>query len=390
MTDAVIIDAIRTPWAKRRGAYREIHPVRLLADVLGTVLARTGVQGEAVNDVIAGCVVQAGEQAANVARQAVLLAGLPDTVPGVALQRWCGSSQQAVHFAAQAIAAGDAECIIACGVESMTRVGMDLDINLGRQPGGYELLNAELNAKRELAHQGESAERMAERWQLSRAELDAFGIESHRRAAAARAHGWNREIVPHRGLDADGQAITLPHDEGVRDTVDAAKIASLKPSFRPVGEGVITPANSSQISDGASAVLVTSAAFAKAHGLKPRARVRARVVAAGDPTLQLDSVIPATRQALAKTGLAMKDIGWFEVNEAFASVPLAWAKELGADSERLNPWGGSIAHGHPLGASGTGLMAKMLVGLEHTGQRYGLQTMCIGLGMATATIIERT
>lgn len=389
MRDPVIIDALRTPYGRRNGAFREVHPVRLLADAVRRLIDRTTLPPEQLDDVIAGCVVQAGEQAANVARQAVLLAGLPDALPGVTLQRWCGSSQQAVHFAAQAIAAGDADYVIACGVESMTRVGMDLDINLGRRPGGYELLNAELNAKRELAHQGESAERVAERWRLGRRDLDEFAIESHRRAATARDAGRNREIVPTDGVDTAGQALRLAHDEGIRSTVDRAKVESLRPAFRPEGEGIVTPANSSQISDGAAALLIADRARAATDGLTPRARVRTRVVVAGDPTMQLDGVIPATRKALARAGLAMSDIGWFEVNEAFASVPLAWARALDADFERLNPWGGAIAHGHPLGASGAGLMAKMLVGLEATDRQFGLQTMCIGLGMATATIIER-
>lgn len=389
MREAVIVDAIRTPFGRRNGAYREVHPVRLLADILTRLVARTGIAPNHLDDVIAGCVVQAGEQAANVARQAVLLAGLPDELPGVTLQRWCGSSQQAVHFAAQSILADDANYIIACGVESMTRVGMDLDINLGRRPGGYEHLNAELNAKRELAHQGESAERMAERWSISRGELDAFSMESHRRASAVRVAGRNVEIVPMPGLDADGGRIVLRSDEGVRDSVDPARMATLRTSFRPDRPGVITPGNSSQIADGAAALLVAERGRAHADGLRPRARIIARVVAGSDPTLQLDAVIPATYMALRRAGLSLQDIDWFEVNEAFASVPLAWAREFDIDAARLNPWGGAIAHGHPLGATGGALMAKMLVGLEATGKQFGLQTMCIGLGMATATVIER-
>jgi acetyl-CoA C-acetyltransferase/acetyl-CoA acyltransferase len=389
MKEAVIVDAIRTPFGRRNGVYREVHPVRLLADTLTQLVRRSDLAPDSLDDVIAGCVVQAGEQAANVARQAILLAGLPDELPGVVLQRWCGSSQQATHFAAQAILAGDANYVVACGVESMTRVPMNLDINLGRMAGGYELLNAELNARRELVHQGESAERMAERWGLSRADLDAYSIESHARASAARAASRNSEIVPMPGVNGEGAPIVLHSDEGIRDSVDPARMATLEASFRPKGDGVITPGNSSQIADGAAALLIAERERALGDGLRPRARIVARVVAAGDPTLQLDSVIPATRMALARAGLSLQDIDWFEVNEAFASVPMAWAIELGVDPARLNPWGGAIAHGHPLGASGAALMAKVLVGLEASGKQFGLQTMCIGLGMATSTIIER-
>jgi acetyl-CoA acetyltransferase family protein len=300
----------------------------------------------------------------------------------------CGSSQQAVHFAAQAIAAGDARYAIGCGVESMTRVRMFLDIDPDGRHGGFGGLNPELLARYEVIHQGESAERVAARWRLSRPALDEFSIESHRRAWAAQAGGPTREILPTAGVDDAGRSIELARDEGVRERVDPQKMAMLKTVFREQG-GVITAGNSSQISDGASAVLVADPAAARADGLAPKARFLARVVVGSDPTLQLDGVIPATKLALERARVALGALDWIEVNEAFACVPLAWAREFDSDMAKVNPWGGAIAHGHPLGATGAGLMAKMLAGLEATGGALGLQTMCIGHGMATATIIER-
>jgi acetyl-CoA acetyltransferase family protein len=302
----------------------------------------------------------------------------------------CGSSQQALHFAAQAVAAGDMNYAIASGVESMTRVPMFLDISLGREGvHGFEVLNPELFRKHELIHQGESAERVAEQWGLSRQAVDEFAKESHRRAYRAQQAGSNREIVPIEGVSPEAQRVEVARDEGVRAVLDEQKIAALKPAFRPDGNGVVTAANSSQISDGASAVLVANADAAKADGLTAKARFRARVVVGSDPTIQLTGVIPATRKALQRAGLSVRDIDWFEINEAFAVVPLAWAHELKIPLEKVNPWGGAIAHGHPLGATGGGLMAKMLAGLEATGGRLGLQVMCIGHGQATATIVER-
>jgi len=387
MAEPVILAAVRTPFGKRGGAFREHRPDALLAHVLRGLVARAGVPAERVEDVICGTVTQAGEQGANVGRLGVLLAGFPVSVPAVSLNRMCGSSQQAVHFAAQAIAAGDARYAIGCGVESMTRVRMFSDIDPDGRHGGFGGLNPELFQTHEIIHQGESAERIAEKWRLSRATLDEFATESHARAWQALASGRNREIVPTPGVDEAGGRIEVARDEGVRERIDPAKMATLKTVFRE--NGVITAANSSQISDGASAVLVADRDAAKADGLKPRARFLARVVVGSDPTLQLDGVIPATRRALDRAKLSIKDIDWFEVNEAFACVPLAWAREFGPAPEKLNPWGGAIAHGHPLGATGGGLMAKMLAGLEATGGMIGLQTMCIGHGMATATIIER-
>jgi acetyl-CoA acetyltransferase family protein len=385
MSAPVIVAAIRTPFGKRGGAFRDTRPDALLAYALKGVLARGGLAPARLDDVVCGAVTQAGEQGANVGRLGVLLAGFPPAVPAVSLNRMCGSSQQAVHFAAQAIAAGDARYAIGCGVENMTRVRMFFDIDPDGRHGGFGGLNPELLARYEVIHQGESAERVAARWQLSRRTLDEFAIESHRRASQA---GQTAELLPAPGIDDAGRPIELARDEGVRERVDPQKMAALKAVFREQG-GVVTAGNSSQISDGASAVLVADREAALADGLRPRARFLARGVVGSDPTLQLDGVIPATRLALERARVAIADLDWIEVNEAFACVPLAWAREFAPDMAKLNPWGGAIAHGHPLGATGAGLMAKMLAGLEATGGTLGLQTMCIGHGMATATIIER-
>lgn len=389
MPEAVILEAVRTPFGRRGGALREQRPDSLLAHALDGLLQRAGIDPRKIEDVIDGTVTLAGEQGANPARLAVLLSRLPQYVPGVSLNRMCGSSQQAVHFAAQAIAAGDIQYAIGCGVESMSRVPMFLDINLGRDASAYETLNPALFKRYELIHQGESAERIAEQWGLSRQDVDDYAKQSHRKAAQAQKAGLYRELIPVPGVGPDGQAVTLDRDEGVRAQLDEAKMASLKPAFRPEGQGVVTAANSSQISDGASAILVGNREAAVADGFKPRARFRARVAIASDPVMQLTGVIPATRKALDKAGLDIRDIDWIEINEAFATVVLSWARDVGADLEKVNPWGGAIAHGHPLGATGAGLMAKMLAGLEATGGTLGLQVMCIGHGQATATIIER-
>ena len=326
---------------------------------------------------------------ANPARLAVLLSKLPITVSGVSLNRMCGSSQQAVHFAAQAVSAGDMDYVIGSGVENMTRAPMFLDIGLGKQVSDFEVLNPELFKRHELIHQGESAERISEKWSLSRDDVDDFAKQSHRRAARAQSDGAFKEIVPVQAVSPEAQAMILDRDEGVRAQLDEAKIASLKPAFRPEGNGIVTAANSSQISDGASAVLVADREVALADGLKPKARFRARVALGSDPMLQLTGVIPATQRALKKAGISINDLDWIEINEAFASVVLSWAKELKPDMDKVNPWGGAIAHGHPLGATGGGLMAKMLSGLEATDGTLGLQVMCIGHGQATATVIER-
>ncbi|HEY1601985.1 MAG TPA: thiolase family protein [Pirellulales bacterium] len=383
MPQPVIVDAVRTPFGRKGGAYRDIRPDALLALALKGLTERVGLPPAKIEDVVTGCVTQAGEQGANIGRLAVLLAGFPVEVPAVTLNRMCGSSQQAIHFAAQQIGAGDAAYSIGAGIEHMTRAPMFSDI------GTLDKMNPELFQRFDLIHQGESAERMADKYKITRADVDRYSMESHRRASQAAHDKRNKEILPTDGIDGAGAKVTLTRDEGIRDVLDPAKIASLPTVFRPDGGGVVTAANSSQVSDGAAAVLVADREVALSDGFKPRARFLARVAVGDDPTLQLAGVIPATVKALKRAGLTINDIDWIEINEAFASVVLGWAKEIKPNMERVNPWGGAIAHGHPLGATGAGLMAKMLVGLEATGGRLGLQTMCIGHGMATATIIER-
>jgi acetyl-CoA acetyltransferase family protein len=348
--------------------YRETRPDALLAYTLCALVDGAGIEPTEVEDVVVGCVTQAGEQGANIGRLATLLAGFPVHVPAATLDRMCGSSQQAVHFAAQAIAAGDMAYAIGAGVESMTRAPMFSNIG-----GGFETLNPDLLARHEIIHQGESAERLGDKWHISREEADAFAAESHRRAQAAADANLNAEITPASGLDREGQPIVAARDEGIRRVVEPAKMAALNTVFRPDGNGVVTAGNASQISDGASAVLVGERERAKADGFGPRARFLARVAVGDDPTLQLAGVIPATHKALERAGLSLADVDWVEINEAFAT----------------NPWGGAIAHGHPLGATGAGLMAKMVAGLEATDGQIGLQVMCIGHGMSTATVIER-
>ncbi len=383
MKEPVIIEAVRTPVGRNRGALRETRPDSLYALLISEMLERTGVEGEKIDDVITGCVTQYGEQGANIGRLAVLLSPLPSSVPAVTLNRMCGSSQQAVHFAAQSIASGDAGYVLAGGVESMTRVPMFSDIG-----GDIGNLNPEISNKYELIHQGESAERIAGEYGLTRAALDEFALESHKRAAAAiRSGRFKKQILPVSGIDKEGNAITLDYDEGIRFHQDPEKMSSLPPIFRE--DGVITAANSSQISDGAALLLVADREKALADGYKPRARFRARVAVGGDPTMQLVEVIPATKKVLSKAGLSLGDMDVIEINEAFASVVLAWAKVFEPDMDRVNPNGGAIAHGHPLGATGAVLMTKLLYELERADGQFGLQVMCIGHGMATATIIER-
>ncbi len=386
MNEAIILGAVRTPFGKRNGVYAATRPDSLLAHTLQAVTKRAGIDTGKIEDVITGNVTQTGEQGANISRQSVLLAGFPITVPGVSLNRMCGSGQQAVHFAAQAVAAGDADYMIGAGVESMTRVPMFSDLGGG---GGFDTLNPELLERYELIHQGESAERIAEQWSLSRLQLDQFATESHRRASAAFAAGRHGEIIPTPGTDKTGNKISVTRDQGVRDHIDPDKMAQLPTVFRPGGNGVITAGNASQLADGAAAVLVARSEAALADGFRPLARFRARVAVGDDPTLQLMGVVPATKMALARAQLTLADLDWIEINEAFACVVLAWAQELEPNMDKVNPWGGAIAHGHPLGATGAGLMAKMLTGLEATDGQFGLQVMCIGHGMATATIIER-
>lgn len=382
MPQPVIIEAVRTPFGRKGGAFREIRPDRLLANTLQGLVERAGLDPSKLEDVVAGCVTQAGEQGANVARLGVMLAGFPMEVPGVSLNRMCGSSQQAIHFAAQQVAAGDGNYTIGCGVESMTRAPMFSDV------GGLENMNPELFSVFEMVHQGESAERIADKWKITRQDVDEYSMESHRRASQAAKENRNKELLPTKGLDGEGNTVELTRDEGIRDVLDPAKIASLPTVFRP-DKGVVTAANSSQVSDGAAAVLVADREVAESEGLRPRARFLARVVVGDDPTMQLTGVIPATQKALKRAGMTLNDIDWIEINEAFATVVLSWARELKADLSKVNPWGGAIAHGHPLGGTGAGLMAKMVTGLEATGGSIGLQTMCIGHGQATCTIIER-
>ncbi|MFO0948263.1 MAG: thiolase family protein [Planctomycetota bacterium] len=383
MGSAVILEAVRTPFARVNGAYREIRSEDLLAHALAGLLARSPMDASKVEDVVTGCVSQVGEQGGNVSRMAALLAGLPVDVPAVSVNRWCGSSQQAIHFAAQSILAGDARCAIACGVESMTRVPIYSDV------GGIDKVHPLARARFDLVHQGESGERIATQWKITRPRADAYGMESMRRAAEAARNGLHLELLLTEGKDPEGNPWIPKRDEGIRDTIDPVKVANLKPAYRPVGEGVLTAANSSQFADGASAVLLADEEWAKSEGYRPRARLRSRVVAAGDPSIALMAVVPATEKALARAGLSIADIDWIEINEAFSTVVLAWADEVGANLERVNPWGGAIAHGHAIGATGGGLMAKMIVGLENTAGRFGLQVMTIGHGQATATVVER-
>jgi acetyl-CoA acetyltransferase family protein len=390
MREPVILEAVRTPFGRRGGVFRDTRPDALLAHTLQGLIERSGIDPEKIEDVINGTVTQAGEQGANVGRLGVMLAGFPTSVPAVSLNRMCGSSQQAVHFASQAIAAGDMSYAIGSGVESMTRVPMFSDIADAPDAGSvFEVLNPDLLQRQELVHQGESAERIAQKWKITREDVDALSAESHRKASEAAREGKNEEILLTPGLGPEGNEIEVTADEGIRGIVDPEKMAQLKTVFRAEGEGVVTAGNSSQISDGASAVLIGDREVAEADDFETKARFRARVVAGDDPAMQLTGVIPATRMALKKAGLSIDDLDWIEINEAFATVVLSWADELQPDMDRVNPWGGAIAHGHPLGATGAGLMAKMLAGLEATGGQFGLQVMCIGHGMSTATILER-
>ncbi|MFJ3212618.1 thiolase family protein [Streptomyces flaveolus] len=390
MTNAVIADIVRTASGKGKpgGALSPVHPVDLLATVLRALVDRTGLDPAHVDDVIAGCVTQAGDQAINVGRNALLTAGFPESVPGTTVDRQCGSSQQAAHFAAQGVISGAYDIAIACGVESMSRVPMFSSAQGGRPQAPLQVRYPDL------PHQGIGAELIASRWKFDRAELDRFAALSHQRASSAAADGaFDNEIVP--VVLPDGSTHTV--DETVRPTTTEEGLAGLKPSFftdemasrYPEIEWAITPGNSSPLTDGASAALIMSEERAATLGLTPRARFHAFAVAGSDPEIMLTGPIPATRKALERSGLAIDDIDVYEVNEAFASVPLAWAKEFDADPGKLNPRGGAIALGHPLGGSGTRLMATMLNHLESTGGRYGLQTMCEGGGMANVTIIER-
>ena len=393
MGTAVIVDAVRTGVARGKpgvGKLANWHPVDLAGEVLRTLVSRNDLDPALVEDVFMGCVSQVGEQSANVARWAVLAAGFPDSVPATTIDRQCGSSQQAVHFAAQAVMAGAYDIVIAAGVESMSRVTMGSPFTNGPgEPFGPRVM-ARYSGEGALMSQGISADMISDKWGLTREDLDRFSVESHQRAARAREEGrFEREILPVAVKDADGNETEerFDFDEGIRPATTLETLSALKPAFDPKGR--ITAGNSSQISDGAAAVLVMTEEKANALGLRPRARFHTFAMAANDPVLMLTGPIPATEQALRRSGLSIDDIDVVEINEAFASVVLAWAREFQPDMEKVNPNGGAIALGHPLGASGARLMTTMLHELERTGGRYGLQTMCEGGGMANATIIER-
>ncbi|MFG1999269.1 acetyl-CoA C-acetyltransferase [Spirillospora sp. NPDC048911] len=380
MAEAYLVGAVRTPVGTRKGGLAEAHPADLAGHVLKELVDRTEVDAAAVEDVILGCVGQVGPQALNVARTAWLSAGLPEHVPGTTIDRQCGSSQQAVHFAAQAVLSGTQDLVVAGGVENMAMVPMGSNVTLGLEKG-MPYISGEGWARRyggQEISQFRGAELIAERWGFSRIELEEFSVESHRRAVEAIDEGrFDDQITPYAGVKQD----EVPR----RDTT-LESMAALKP-LREGGR--LTAAVSSPISVGAAAVLIASAEAIERHGLTPRARVHALAVSGSDPVTMLTGPIPATTQALLKGGLEIDDIAVFEVNEAFAPVPLAWAKDTGASLERTNPNGGAIALGHPLGATGAVLMTKMLYELERTGGRYGLQTMCEGGGQANATVIER-
>ncbi len=396
MAEAVIVDVVRSAGGKRNGALSAWHPVDLAAQMLEALQVRNDLDPALVDDVIMGCVSQVGGQAFNVSRNAVLAAGWPESVPGTTVDRQCGSSQQALHFAAQGVMAGAYDVVIAAGVEVMSQVVMGAsagDGTFGRPFG--DTMQARYRDRGGLVPQGISAELIADEWGLERTDLDTYAARSHQLAAQATAEGrFDNEIVPvaRRVRDRDGGRVVddpgmATTDEGIRDDTTVAGLAELRPAFTEGGK--ITAGNSSQICDGASGVLVMSVETAQRHGLTPRARFHAFALAGADPRLMLTAPIPATHKVLANAGLSIDDIDLVEINEAFAPVVLAWQNELHADMTKVNVNGGAIALGHPLGASGTKLMATLVNELERTGGRFGLQTMCEGGGMANATIIER-
>ena len=380
MQNAVIVGAVRTAVGRKNGKLSGVRPDDLLADTLKALVERVKIDPSEVEDVVMGCVDQVGEQGLNIARNAALIAGFPVDVCGTTLDRMCGSGQQAANFAAMGVMSGQYECVIAGGVENMSRVPMGSN---GMGPGDGPL-SPRIQTLYNIIPQGLSAEMVAEQWGIKREELDEYSAQSHERAGRAIAEGrFKREIAPI--TLADGSVFDT--DEGVRVPVNREKMAALAPSFKP--DGVVTAANSSQISDGAAALLIMSEARAKALGLKPRARIVASALAGVDPTIMLTGPIPATQRVLKKAGLKLDQIDLFEINEAFASVVLAWERELHPDMSRVNVNGGAIALGHPLGCSGGKLMTTLLHELERTKKRYGLQTMCIGFGQGIATVIER-
>jgi acetyl-CoA acetyltransferase family protein len=383
MREVVIVEAVRTAIGKRKGTLADFHSVDLSAEVLNALVGRAGIDPALVDDVIWGCVSQVGDQSSNIGRYSVLAAGWPESVPGTSVNRACGSSQQAIEFAFAGVASGMYDVAVGGGVENMDRV----DINAAK-------VNGEPYGPRALAryngfkfNQGIGAEMIAEQWNLSRTELDEFAAQSHERSAAAiDAGAFVGQIHPLQVTNAEGETVTFKTDEGLRRGTTAEKLAALKPVFKE--DGVIHAGNSSQISDGSGALLITTAERAKELGLKPIARYVAGSVVGDDPIKMLTGPIPATAAVLKKAGLTIDDIGVFEVNEAFASVNLAWLKETGADPAKMNPLGGAIAVGHPLGGSGAILMTRMINHMRDNGLRYGLQTMCEGGGTANATIVE--
>lgn len=382
MSEAVIIDAVRTPLGKRNGSLSDWHSVDLAAEVLKALAERNSLDPALVDDVIMGCVSQVGEQTYNIGRNAVLAAGWPETVPGVTIDRQCGSSQQAVHFAAQGVMAGVYDVVVAAGVENMTRVPMGSSMG-SSNPFGDRMRERYHN---ELIPQGLSAELIADKWGISREELDSIGYDSQVRALKATEEGrFENEIIP-INVKIEGVPGVLTRDEGIRPGTTKEKLATLRPAFKE--DGVVTAGNSSQITDGSSAILITSEAKARELGLKPRARFVSFSLAGTDPITMLTGPIPATEKALAKAGLTHDDIDRYEINEAFAAVIGAWLRETGADWESVNVNGGAIALGHPLGASGARLMTTLVHELERSGGRYGLQSMCEGGGLANGTIIE--
>jgi acetyl-CoA C-acetyltransferase len=389
MAEAYIVAAARTAGGRKGGALRDWHPADMAAEVLDALIARAALDPAAVEDVIMGCVGQAGEQAFHIGRNAVLASSLPTSVPAVTIDRQCGSSQQAVQFAAQAVMSGTQDVVIAAGVESMSRVPMGLPVTLPMQHGiGTGPFSKRIQDRFgvPMFSQFVGAEMIAEKYQFRKEELDAFALDSHRKAArATEAGAFDEEIVPLKVLDAEGNETLHAKDEGIRYDATLDSIASVK--LLKEG-GKITAANASQICDGASGVVVVSERALKAHGLTPLARIVNLTVTGGDPVIMLEEVIPATRRALERSGMNIADIDLYEVNEAFAPVPLAWLREVGADPTRLNVNGGAIALGHPLGASGTKLMTTLVHALRARGKRYGLQTMCEGGGLANVTIVE--
>jgi len=379
MAEAVIVEAVRSPVGKRNGGLSGVHPAELSAQVLNGLAERAGIDPEIVDDVIWGCVMQAGEQALDIARTAVLTAGWPETIPGVTVDRQCGSSQQSVHFAAAGVVAGHYDAVIAGGVESMSRTPMGASLANGGNPYSASFKSRYTRTP----NQGVGAEMMATKWGLSRTDLDQYSLDSHEKAAAAQDSGaFDDQIVAIK--DPDGNVVLK--DEGIRRGTTLEKMGQLKPAFSE--DGVIHAGNSSQISDGSAALLFMSAEKAKSLGLKPLARVHTATLAGADPVMMLSAPIPATQKALKRSGLSLDEIGAFEVNEAFAPVPMAWLKEIGADEKKLNPNGGAIALGHPLGGSGARIMTTLLYHMRDKGIRYGLQTMCEGGGQANATILE--